>query len=189
MLGLNITNESQKSYEAYKANLYMADEQGVTGTLDKYDLDALVMPTFASFHLPAIAGLPVVTVPLGFFPAETPLAWNPKGTAINVAPQIPFGLAFVGRRWSEETLIALAYAFEQRTMLRQKIPPYIAPTFELGDQASISSEAARKSESFGALYKSTFVETTQAILKRSISGLLSTRGWAWAMLGLFETLE
>ena len=189
MLSLNITNESQLSYNAYKANLNMADEQGVTGTLDKYDLDALVMPTFASFHLPAIAGLPIVTVPLGFFPAETPLAWNSKGTAINVAPQIPFGLAFVGRRWSEEKLIALAYAFEQRTMMRQKIPPYIAPTFELGDQASINSEVARALKSLSARYRLTVIETAQAIFKRSINGLLSTRGWTFALLGLFETME
>jgi amidase len=122
----------------------MAEEQGVTGVLDRYGLDALVMPTFASFHLPAIAGLPVVTVPLGFYPAGTPPEMNLKGTMVNVAPNIPFGLAFIGRRWSEETLISFAYAFEQRTMMRTKMNAYIDPTFELGDlKSNVDSVDAR----------------------------------------------
>lgn len=49
----------------------MAEEQGIIEALDRYSLDAMVMPTFASFHLPSIAGLPIVTVPLGFYPPGT----------------------------------------------------------------------------------------------------------------------
>jgi len=184
-LNLNITNESPESYDAYQANLRMAEEQGVVGTLDKYNLDALVMPTFASFQLPAIAGLPVITVPLGFYSADTALVMNPKGTTVSVAPNIPFGIAFIGRRWSEETLIALAYAFEQRTMTRQKMRPYINPTFELGDQRSDASEAELlKSDSAWTMF-----ETMQAIFKRTMAGLLSRRGWVWAVLGMVETIE
>ncbi|KAL9103098.1 MAG: hypothetical protein Q9163_001838 [Psora crenata] len=112
----------------------MAEDQGIIGAMEKHKLDAMVMPTFTSFYLPAIAGLPIVTVPMGFLPANTPVSMNSKGTLINCAPGIPFGLAFVGRRWSEETLISFAYAFEQRTMVRSSRKPYIRPTFELGDQ-------------------------------------------------------
>lgn len=57
-LDRNFTNLSEESRSAYQANLDMAGPQGVIGVLDRYNLDALVMPTFASFHLPAIAGLP-----------------------------------------------------------------------------------------------------------------------------------
>ena len=181
-LALNITNESQESFDAYEANLKMAGEKGVIGTLEKYDLDALVMPTFASFHLPAIAGLPIVTVPLGFYPPSTPLTWNLKKTTISAAPQIPFGIAFVGRRWSEETLIALAYAFEQHTMVRQKMRPYVAPTFELGKRTENhfqSSDSCRKFSLF---------QTFQALLRRSKKGLLSMRIWDRVALGLIETL-
>ena len=128
----NITNDSFESHAAYQANLRMGGEFGVLGALEKYNLDALIMPTFASFHLPAIAGLPVITVPLGFYPSKTPLIMNAKGTLVSVAPNIPFGIAFVGRRWSEETLISLAYAFEQRTMVRRKMRPHVLPSFELG---------------------------------------------------------
>lgn len=163
----------------------MAEEHGVVGTLNRYKLDALVMPTFASFQLPAIAGLPVVTIPLGFYPADTPLVMNPKGTTVSVAPNMPFGIAFIGRRWSEELLIALAYAFEQRTMTRQKMSPYISPTFELGDQRSDVSEAQPLNSDTAW---NTF-ETMQAIVGRIMAGLLSRRGWIWAVLGMFETIE
>ena len=119
----------------------MAEEQGIIGVLDRYGLEALVMPTFTSFHLPSIAGLPIVTVPLGFYPPNTAIAMNLKGTMVDVAPNVPFGIAFIGRRWSEETLISLAYAFEQRTMIRKKRKPYILPTFELGDCQTTAHQA------------------------------------------------
>ena len=129
----NITHHSERSYMAYQANLRMAGEEGVLGVLDRYHLDALVMPTFASYHLPAIGGLPVVTVPLGFYPSNTPTKMNAKGNLVSVAPNIPYGIAFIGRKWSEERLIGLAYAFEQRTLVRQKLKPQILPSFELKD--------------------------------------------------------
>ncbi|MCJ1453669.1 hypothetical protein MMC28_004017 [Mycoblastus sanguinarius] len=174
-LSRNFTNESQESYAAYQANLHMAEDQGVVGALDRYNLDALVMPTFASFHLPAIAGLPVITVPLGFFPADTSLVMNTKGTMVNVAPNIPFGIAFIGRRWSEETLISLAYAFEQRTMVRRKMQPYIAPTFELGDQISRAEEADQPLQFIGANHILTQSETMHAVAKRIMKRFFSSR--------------
>ena len=140
-LARNLTNSSPESFQAYQANLRMAEEDGILGALDKYNLDALIMPTFAAFHLPAIAGLPVITVPLGFYPADTPVVMNAKGTMVSVGPGIPFGIAFLGRRWSEETLIGLAYAFEQRTMVRRRMRPLISPSFELGDIGSRALEA------------------------------------------------
>ena len=132
-LDRNSASSSPDSYAAYEANVRMAEEDGIIGALDRYNLDALIMPTFASFRLPAIAGLPVITVPLGFFPANTPVEWNAKETMVNIAPGIPFGISFVGRRWSEETLIGLAYAFEQRTRVRGRVRPFVRPQFELLD--------------------------------------------------------
>ncbi|KAL8868674.1 MAG: hypothetical protein Q9174_004835, partial [Haloplaca sp. 1 TL-2023] len=143
-LGRNLTSSSAESWAAYQANLLMGGENGVVGALDRHKLDALIMPTFSSFHLPAIAGLPVVTVPLGFYPAQTPLKKNLKRTMVSVAPNIPFGISFVGRRWSEEKLISLAYAFEQRTMIRRKMKPYVRPTFELSDQLEPTEETPFK---------------------------------------------
>jgi amidase len=39
----------------------------------------------------------------------------------------------MGANWSEEKLIGLAYAFEQRTMARKKGKPFLLPTTELSD--------------------------------------------------------
>ena len=148
----SLTTKSRESWAAYQANLKIAEDQGVIGALDRYHLDALVMPTFTSFYLPAIAGLPIVTVPLGFFPPGTPLGRNAKGTLYNVAPGIPFGLAFIGRKWSEETLISFAYAFEQRTMIRGRRRPNIQPATQLGRQAKIRRSSAVRSAKGKSLY-------------------------------------
>ena len=39
----------------------------------------------------------------------------------------------MGRAWSEASLIGYAYAYEQRTMVRNKVQPYIVPNTELSD--------------------------------------------------------
>jgi aspartyl-tRNA(Asn)/glutamyl-tRNA(Gln) amidotransferase subunit A len=45
-----------------------------------------------------IAGLPAVTLPAGYY-----------------ASGAPFGLVFVGRRWSEAALLAMAFDYESAT--------------------------------------------------------------------------
>lgn len=56
----------------------------------------------------AIAGYPDISVPMGFVSG------------------LPMGVSFFGRRWSEPTLIRIAYAFEQATNHRR--PPTFAET-------------------------------------------------------------
>ena len=153
----------------------MAGEQGVIGALDRYGLDALVMPTFTSFHLPSIGGLPIVTVPLGFYPHDTEIAMNLKGTLVNVAPNVPFGIAFIGRQWSEETLISLAYAFEQRTMVRKMKKPHIVPTSELDRHTTMVMSTDSKHTVLSS-------NTRQAIFKRGVSNSFSTQSWSWSLL-------
>jgi amidase len=60
--------------------------------------------------LPAIAGYPHVTVPMG------------------LVAGLPVGLSMIGARWSEAQLLAFAYAFEQRSRARR--PPRYAPGVE-----------------------------------------------------------
>jgi amidase len=56
----------------------------------------------------AVAGYPNITVPAGYVHG------------------LPVGLSFVGRAWSEPTLLQLAYTFEQATKHRQ--PPQFLST-------------------------------------------------------------
>jgi amidase len=97
----------------------LAGPEGIDRLLREHGVDALVAPTVgpawvtdivtgdhflgSSSTLPAVAGYPHVTVPMG----------DVLG--------LPVGLSFIGEAWSEAKLIALAYAFEQRTKARK--PP------------------------------------------------------------------
>lgn len=187
-LGRNITNVSPESWAAYQANLFMAGELGVVGALDRHKLDALIMPTFAAFHLPAIAGLPIVSVPLGFYPAQTALRMNLKKTLVSVAPNIPFGIAFVGRKWSEEKLIALAYAFEQRTMVRRQMKPSIRPTFELSDQLEPTEETPYKLKVQYRVPVMDQPKLAHLIMAKTFSRLTSIRSWVRSTFGFTQSL-
>ena len=66
--------------------------------------------------------------------------YNSRKTLVTLAPNMPFGLSFMGRKFSEQQLIQYAYAFEQATQVRQNGPdPYISPNVELADVAVKSS--------------------------------------------------
>jgi amidase len=84
--------------------------------------------------LPALGGLPIINVPLGRHPDDSDVLMDQRGHLVQSGPNIPFGISFMGRAWSEETLLGFAYAFEQRTMVRRKIVPYIMPKTELRRQ-------------------------------------------------------
>jgi amidase len=102
-----------------------------SGTLDdilgRYRIDALIRPTAApafridivrgntsgsgdSADLPAEAGYPHLTVPMGYV----------RG--------LPVGLSFIGPAWSDARMLALGYAFEQATHAR-KAPEFL-PSLE-----------------------------------------------------------
>lgn len=133
---LGFDNTSPQFWAAYQNNLEIAGRQGILGLLTNYSLDALVLPTDFSAGLPALVGTPVVTVPLGFYPSNTTVVRNRRGTLVETAPNIPFGLSFLGPSWSEANLIGYAYAFEQRTNVRNQVQPYLVPNVELADVIS-----------------------------------------------------
>jgi amidase len=132
-LALNFTNTSPEFWAAYQKNLFLGGPGGLVGALDTYNLDAVVLPSAYSPGISAIFGGPVITVPLGAQPDGTPVETTLRGDLIYNAPGIPFGLSFAGRRWSEEGLVGLAYAFEQKTNARKAVHPYIVPKTELAD--------------------------------------------------------
>ncbi|PSN75149.1 amidase signature enzyme [Corynespora cassiicola Philippines] len=130
-LTLNFSNTSPEFWAYYQEDLYLGGPGGILGALANYSLDAVVLPSRSASGISAIIGAPVVTVPLGSYPANTTVRTNSRGNLNATAPNIPFGISFAGAHWSEETLIAMAYAFEQRTNVRETIKPYIQPSTEL----------------------------------------------------------
>ncbi|GKT92218.1 glutamyl-tRNA amidotransferase subunit A [Colletotrichum tofieldiae] len=128
-----IQNTDPVFWEYYSRNQYLAGPQSYAGALRNYSLDAIVLPTQFVLVTAAVLGTPVVTVPFGRHPDNTTIVKNGVGNLNLVAPNLPFGIGFAGAPFSEETLISIAYAFEQKTQARTRIRPYIQPKTELGD--------------------------------------------------------
>jgi len=83
---------------------------------------------------PAIAGYPIVTVPLGFYPNNVTI--QPAGPeTVYPAPGVPFGLSFFSTAFTEFELIGFAFAYEQatHTRLARKAYPAAIPKTQLKD--------------------------------------------------------
>ncbi|MDG2090409.1 MAG: amidase [Gammaproteobacteria bacterium] len=115
------------SDEVYLTSLQLSKElaqaQGIDALIAEYQLDAFVAPSngaagqidlengdgsegyIPSSSLAAVAGYPNITIPAGFING------------------LPIGISFFGTAFSEPTLLAIAYDYEQRGQARR------APTF------------------------------------------------------------
>ncbi|KAG8720613.1 hypothetical protein FRC08_018686 [Ceratobasidium sp. 394] len=135
-------------YSALHSNYAAGRAQGIDAALKTHDLDALLLPTngFTS-SVAAIAGYPIVTVPLGFHPDDTKV--TPRSSrrhTVFPAPGIPFGLAFMGTAYSEPSLIGFAYAYEQHTHTRRgrRAYPQAVPKTQLKHVTAV----CRKDDTF-----------------------------------------
>lgn len=126
-------NTDPRFWQAYQANLYYGAEGGILGALRRTNTSAVLLPTQVSPGIPAIVGSPVITVPMGFYPATWNVTRNRRDTLVTSGPNIPFGLSFMGDMWSESDLIGYAYAYEQQSKHRGDVLPYIVPNIELLD--------------------------------------------------------
>ena len=100
-------------------------ENGIDKMMNENRLDALMAPTGSpawktdlllgdhyvggSSSLAAISGYPAITVPMGFI------------------EDLPVGITFFGKAWSEPLLIEIAFAYEQGTKHR-KAPEFLSTT-------------------------------------------------------------
>jgi len=116
---------SDKKYLAALAKCRKLSRQhGIDAVMTQHNLDALVAPTEGaawvtdlingdhfiggSSTLAAVAGYPSITVPAG------------------ALFDLPLGLSFFGRAWSEGKLLTLAYSYEQASKHRR--PPRFSPS-------------------------------------------------------------
>lgn len=88
-LSLGYNNSDYRFWQAYQFTTYFGGEGGVTGALETFGLDALILPTDYSPGLPAYAGLPVVTVPMGFYPNSSSVVRSQPWNLVEVGPNIP----------------------------------------------------------------------------------------------------
>ncbi len=113
--------ESKEYRDAVRNMLKAYGEDGLDRILDAFNLDAIVAPSggpawktdmingdnfiLSSSVYAALSGYPNINVPMGF------------------VGDLPVGLSFFGRAWSEPLLLEMAYSYEQGTQHRR------APTF------------------------------------------------------------
>ncbi|KAM4058893.1 amidase [Hirsutella rhossiliensis] len=133
---LGFNNTDARFWAAYQSVLKSAQTNGILGALTRHNLSAVVLPTSLAPEWVAAIGAPGVTVPMGYFPASTAVTMEPRGELVEAGPSIPFGLSFLGRRWSEAHLIALAHGFEQRTWVRGRVRPLVMPEAEVAESAA-----------------------------------------------------
>ncbi|CAN8105558.1 unnamed protein product [Discula destructiva] len=146
VLDSGIDNTSPLYWSNRTLGLFLSGPQGILGAIKNHSLDAIVLPAYHAMSPPAMIGSPAVTVPMGAFPPSTPVAHNHFGTQVAFGPNIPFGISFLGDLFSEEALVGMAYAFEQKTMIRAGIKPLVQPTTELRDVIRNSLEFDEEQE-------------------------------------------
>jgi amidase len=99
--------------KARATNLRLAGPDGIDRLLKEHKIAALISPTRgpasmidivngdsghgANSGLPAIAGYPYITVPMGMIEG------------------LPVGISFIGPKWSEARVLSFGYAYEQAT--------------------------------------------------------------------------
>jgi amidase len=92
-------------YKSDRAQDLVESKDRIDAVIQSNNLTALMFANSGSAGIGAKAGYPSITVPAGY----------------QAANRRPFNIAFLGKAWSEPTLVGYGYAFEQATKLRQ--PP------------------------------------------------------------------
>ena len=87
-LALGFNNSDPRFFPALQENLKAGGEYGLLGAIHRNKLDAIILPTSQSPGLAAIVGAPVVTVPLGYSPANTTVTRSSRDL-VESAPKIP----------------------------------------------------------------------------------------------------
>jgi amidase len=80
--------ESAVIQKACRRMLFLGGPGGIDGALDAAHADAIVISSLFASDIASLAGHPVVTVPLGFMPEDTPLKWTKRGDLAEERPNM-----------------------------------------------------------------------------------------------------
>jgi amidase len=85
---------SSEHIQGIKDSKIFAGEHGLGGALKKHKLAAVLAPSSADIpnYCAARGGMPVVSVPLGYRPAQATVEWNETKNLVTDAPNIPYEL-------------------------------------------------------------------------------------------------
>ncbi|KAH8112419.1 amidase signature enzyme [Phellopilus nigrolimitatus] len=113
------TNGFNSTYfQALAFDKELGATRGIDAALQAHNLDALILPAPGFTTVPAaIAGYPIVTVPLSFYPDNVTIQ-SAGPLTVYPAPGVPIGLSFLGTAFSEFDLVGFAFAYEQQTKTR-----------------------------------------------------------------------
>jgi amidase len=110
-LDKDLDKERQVYLAGRRRDAELAGRLGIDSVLASYGAAALVVPSWRGAGLGARAGYPSVIVPAGYRSTN----------------RRPFGITFLGTAWSEASLLAFAYDYEQATRLRRP-PSHVNPS-------------------------------------------------------------
>ena len=132
--------DDPKYLEALRVCRRFSREEGIDLLMTRDRLDALIAPSYgpasrsdvvvgddiagSAASLPAVAGYPHLTVPMGYVTG------------------LPVGISFIGRAWSESSLLALGAAYERASRIRR--PPQYVASIESGPQTSRLLEPGKR---------------------------------------------
>jgi amidase len=108
---LSPDSEDTVKYKSDRAQDLVESKDRIDAVMQSNNLTALMFANSGSAGIGAKAGYPSITVPAGY----------------QAANRRPFNIAFLGKAWSEPTLVGYGYAFEQATKLRRP-PSQINPS-------------------------------------------------------------
>ncbi|MGC4105131.1 MAG: amidase family protein [Thermomicrobiales bacterium] len=127
--------------ETLESNNRGTRDEAIDAVMDQYHVDVLIAPTVslpapinpggdigfngASAQIPAVAGYPSLNLPIG------------------MVDGLPVGMNLFGRAYSEQTLLEVAYGFEQILQARQ------APQFVVLDAQTLAADQATAEASSG----------------------------------------
>lgn len=139
-LAENEAFSEQEYLDALVRSKRIVRDQGIDAVMDQYQLDALVAPTGTpTWPIDLVLGdrfIGLSTSPAAM--AGYPTVNVPAGDAFGV----PVNMSFIGRAYSEPTLIKLAFAFEQATRARRK--PQFLPTVAIADPALLGAPRRKR---------------------------------------------